>query len=82
MKRLINEVADILNLDKKIVEAVVDSYTKTLGKVFRLQSYNKLESFEGVKTNIIIPGLGKLVVTDRRKTYFKYKQKEKKDGRG
>ena len=80
MDKLVSEVAEILGIDKDIVETVINSYLRTLKKTISRIDYNSLSSFDGIKTNLAVPGLGKLIVNYKRKIKFN-KHKIRKNGR-
>jgi len=81
MEQLIREVAKKLNLPEKTVKFVISSYLKDLKRVMTKVTYSKLESLDGVKTNAIIPGLGKFIVSYKRKRKVRNKNliKQKND---
>ena len=65
MIEIIEEVAKELNISSKIVRKVMDSYFFYIRSKISKVKYRDLTTFKGVKTNISIPGFGKLVVKSR-----------------
>jgi len=78
MQRIIKQVAEKLDIDASIINAVVDSFFKAFYKIITRIKYNELESFTNIKTNLVIPGLGRFIVTKGKKNYF---NKNNKNGR-
>lgn len=77
MKEVIIEVAKELNIDPRTVEKVIETF---MGFVrFRMSkvAYKTLDSFDKIKTNFLIPGLGKLVVRNKKhRKYYEQKGRE------
>lgn len=80
MRELVKEVATILNLDEATVQSIVDHYFKSLYTAITKVKYKEIDSFEGVKTNATIPGLGKFCVSAYIKERFN-KRKNRKNAR-
>jgi len=78
MDNLIKETAKQLNLPEERVKFVIDNYFRVLLKVLTKIRYSNLKSFNGIKTNAVVPGFGKFVVSYRRKKSFNIKKS--KDG--
>lgn len=74
MDEIIKEVAEKLNIEESVVSAVVKDYFKEFKNVITKVRYNTLTSFEGIKTNVLIPGFGRLIVSKNKKDIFKRKQ--------
>jgi len=74
---IFEEVAGRLDLTtKEVSDVVMDFFLFVKNRMTRV-SYRKLDSFKNVKTNISIPGFGKLVIrnrTDKRLQYGKEKR--------
>lgn len=81
MDELIREVSKLLDIEESIVRTVVNSYLRSLRKVLTKVTYRGLPSLFSVKTNMIIPGFGKLVVSNGRKLKEQNKYKLDKNGR-
>ena len=74
------EIAKELNVDIETVEKVIKVF---MGFVrFRMSKipYKTLETFDKIKTNFLIPGLGKLVVRNKKhRKYYEQKGRELKN---
>lgn len=78
MDKLIKEVAEILKLDEELVKFIIESYIRHMKRVITKVKYKELKKFtEKIKTNIMIPGFGKMVVTSRSK--YNYNQRHEND---
>ncbi len=66
MDEIIREVAKTLNIPQDHVEKVIYSFFRTFKRTVTKTKYRDLDSLEGVKTNAVIPGFGKLVVTNKK----------------
>ena len=71
MKDIYDEVAEELDIDSKLVEKVVGGYLWYVRKRISKKNYKTLEDFDGVRTNIPLPGLGKLIVSTKTKREWK-----------
>ena len=73
MKEILQETAEKLNLPYSLVENVINIYMGYIRYRVSKVIYRNLTTFKGVKTNILLVGLGKLVVKNKakRKAYEK-----------
>ena len=71
MKQLISETATILNLDRVVVETVINSFLRVFVKTITKVRLKELSTLDGIKTNATIPGFGKLVIVPSKKEKFK-----------
>lgn len=79
MIEIIEEVVKELNIDPKIVRKVMDSYFFYIRTKISKIKYRELTTFKGVKTNILIPGFGKLVVKSKVDKRLNLKRNERKE---
>lgn len=73
MKEILQETAKELNLPTDVIEKVIKAYMLFVKNKISKFRYQDLESLVGIKTNFLVPGLGKLVVKSKakRKSYEK-----------
>ena len=67
MKQLISETAEKLGMEEETVSTVINFFFRSFYKVITKVRLKELDTLYGVKTNAVIPGFGKLVVTQKRK---------------
>lgn len=78
MKEIFEEVAKECGVPVSTVEAAVKSFYHYIKKKMSHKRYRDLDSFENVKTNISIPGLGKLVVSHKIKENYEERKQNSK----
>jgi len=71
MDELIKEVAKKLKtelgIDEEVVRIVTASYFRSFKAVLSKTTYREKNSLKDIKTNIVIPGFGRLLVSWKKK---------------
>lgn len=76
MKEIIKEVSNELGISEEIVEKVIGSYFYYIKRKLTQTKFKTLRSFDKVKTNFSLMGLGKLIVSPKiKKNYAKAQSK-------
>ena len=74
MENLIKETAKITGVPEEQVRIILKFYFRSFKKVITKFKYRELKDLKTVKTNVVIPGLGRLVVSHKRKKKFRAKK--------
>lgn len=65
MRELFEETARLTGIPVDVVEKVVKSFMMFVKRKMTAVKYRELDSWDKIKTNLSIPGFGKLVVKNR-----------------
>jgi hypothetical protein len=71
MNEIIKETANRLGMSEDLVGKIIRNYFRALKKSITKVDYKRQQTLDGVKTNAVIPGLGKLIVPKNKKDNFK-----------